>query len=190
TEAARVRGNPANRAASPRGTAREIEVTAADVADTRAARAAAADYPARLAPPAEVPAGRVAACATLDGDRTVVRLGASTGVPARAVPIAAGGGTRADAVFVPAGRAAVLRERPTPQAALGAVYLLTDQGVRFPVPHDDALRALGYGGVTPTPVPPSTLALFPTGPVLDPATAQRPASPTAAGPTSGAGEDR
>ncbi|MCW3815935.1 type VII secretion protein EccB [Micromonospora sp. DR5-3] len=188
TEAALVLGNPANRAAYPRGAAREIQVTAADVAESQSATGGAADYPARLAPPVETPPDQVAICATMDGDATVIRLGASTGVPAGAAPIAAGGGARADAVFVPAGRAAVLRERPAPQAALGAVYLLTDQGMRYPVPDGDALKALGFGEVSPTPVPPSMLALFPTGPVLDPAAAQRPVPPDAARPSADVGE--
>jgi hypothetical protein len=131
-----------------------------------------------------------AVCATVDGDRAVVRLGAATGVPAGAKPLAAGGGTRADTVFVPAGRAAVVRERPTPQAALGTVFLLTDQGVRYPVPDGDALRALGYGTVRPTPVPPTVLALFPVGPALDPAAARRPATPGVTTPATGAGEPR
>ncbi|MEU6078493.1 type VII secretion protein EccB [Micromonospora sp. NPDC047074] len=189
TEAALVLGNPANRAAFPGGAAREIAVTAADVAQARPVTGAAVDYPDRLAPPVAVSGDGLAVCATLDGDRAVVRLGATTGVPAGAAPAAAGGGSRADEVFVPAGRAAVLRERPTPQAALGAVFLLTDQGVRYPVPDGDALRALGYGAVRPTPVPPSVLALFPTGPVLEPAAAQRPA-PVAVRPADDTGESR
>ncbi len=190
TEAALVLGNPANRAAYPRGAAREIPVTAADVAESRSATDTAADYPARLAPPIEVPSNELAGCATTDGDGAVIRLGASTGVPPKAAPIAAGGGSRADAVFVPAGRAAVLRELPAPQATLGAVFLLTDQGVRYPVPNGDALKALGYGGITPTSVPPSMLALFPTGPVLDPVAAQRPAPTGAVRPSADAGEPR
>ncbi|MFG3713736.1 type VII secretion protein EccB [Micromonospora sp. NPDC047730] len=190
TEAALVLGNPANRAAYPGGAAREIPVTPADVAQSRPVAGKAADYPARLAPPAEAPQEGAAVCATVDGDRAVVRLGATTGVPAGAEPLAAGGGTRADRVFVPAGRAAVVRERPTPQAALGTVFLLTDQGVRYPVPDGDALKALGYGTVRPTPVPPTVLALFPVGPVLDPAAARRPATPGVTTPAAGAGEPR
>ncbi|WP_405103207.1 type VII secretion protein EccB [Micromonospora sp. NBC_01412] len=190
TEAALVLGNPANRAAYPGGAAREIGVTTADVAQSRPVTGTAADYPARLAPPVEVSGEGVAVCATLDGDGAVIRLGSSTGVPAGAAPVAAGGGSRADVVFVPAGRAAVLREQPTPQAVLGTVFLLTDQGVRHPISDGNALKALGYGAVRPTPVPPSVLALFPTGPVLEPAAAQRPAAPVAVRSAAGTGETR
>ncbi|GAB2952939.1 type VII secretion protein EccB [Micromonospora polyrhachis] len=187
TEAALVLGNPANRAAYAGGPAREVQVSAVDMTEVGAASAASGasgasgaapdggstGYPPRLAPPVVVTGERVATCATLDGDRATIRLAGSIGVPTGAQPVAAGGGTQADAVYVPAGRAAVLRDQPAPQAGLGTVYLLTDQGVRHPVPTGEALKALGYGSVRPTPVPTSVLALFPTGPVLDQASAQR-----------------
>jgi type VII secretion protein EccB len=184
TEAALVLSNPANRAAYTGGPAREVPVPAVDLAEvviagnsgsgsaTASESGTTTGYPARLARPVE-PGDGAAACTTLDGGRAVVRLAGSIGVPAGAQPVAAGGGARADAVYVPAGRAAVVREQPSPQAGLGTVYLLTDQGIRHPVPNGDALKALGYGAVRPTPVPASVLALFPTGPVLDQAGAQR-----------------
>ncbi|MGW0431716.1 type VII secretion protein EccB [Micromonospora sp. NPDC003197] len=199
TEAALVLGNPANRAAYAGGPAREVQVSPVDMTELGSVSGASgasgvsgasdasgasggsgaapgsgsAGHPPRLAPPVVVSGERIAVCATLDGDRATIRLAGSIGVPAGTQPVAAGGGTQADAVYVPAGQAVVLRDQPAPQAGLGTVYLLTDQGVRHPVPTGEALKALGYGSVRPTPVPASVLALFPTGPVLDQASAQR-----------------
>jgi type VII secretion protein EccB len=70
------------------------------------------------------------------------------------------------------------------------VYLITDQGIRYPLGKrsGDAQQSLGYAGVTPLAVPASVLALIPVGPTLDPEAAKKrfvpadggvPAKPTA-----------
>ncbi|HYS39125.1 MAG TPA: type VII secretion protein EccB [Pseudonocardiaceae bacterium] len=51
--------------------------------------------------------------------------------------------------------------------------MITDAGTKYPVPNADALKALGYGGATASPVAGTLLALLPTGPSLDPAVAGR-----------------
>ncbi|MGM1060384.1 type VII secretion protein EccB [Saccharothrix sp. Mg75] len=45
-------------------------------------------------------------------------------------------------------------------------FLITDQGVKYPVPDDDSVTALGFGGVTPVPVDAAVLDAVPEGPVL------------------------
>ncbi|MFI9009982.1 type VII secretion protein EccB [Actinosynnema sp. NPDC053489] len=45
-------------------------------------------------------------------------------------------------------------------------YLITDQGVKYPLADDESVAALGYGGVTPVPVGADVLAAVPSGPVL------------------------
>lgn len=45
-------------------------------------------------------------------------------------------------------------------------YLITDRGIKYPLPDDDSVNALGYGGVAPTPVDADVLAALPTGPTL------------------------
>lgn len=45
-------------------------------------------------------------------------------------------------------------------------YLITDRGIKYPVPDDESVNALGYGGVPPTPVPAEVLDALPTGPTL------------------------
>ncbi|MEU9339145.1 type VII secretion protein EccB [Streptomyces sp. NPDC048290] len=48
-------------------------------------------------------------------------------------------------------------------------YLVTDGGVKYPVPGAEAAAQLGYGGVEPQRVPTTLLRMLPTGPSLDPA---------------------
>lgn len=91
-----------------------------------------------------------------------VRSGASTG---GTVP----GGARQ--VVLPPGKAAVIRLLPHEGQPSDSIYLVTDVGAKYPVPSTDALGVLGYGGVTPVPVPGSIVNLLPTGPALDPAKA-------------------
>lgn len=78
------------------------------------------------------------------------------------------GGAVADRVAIAGGRAALVR------SLTGAVvYLVTDQGIKYPLPRDpDAvLKALGYAGARPGDLPAAVLALVSTGPALDPAVA-------------------
>jgi len=80
-----------------------------------------------------------------------------------------------DRVVVAGGRGALVRQLPTPGAiAAGTtVYLVTDEGRKFPVPDSpNVLGALGYPGVTPVPVAAALLDLIPSGPDLDPQAAR------------------
>jgi ESX secretion system ATPase EccB len=74
-------------------------------------------------------------------------------------------------VLMPPGHAAVIRPLPHDGVASSALFLLTDAGVKFPVPSTDVLNVLGLGGVTPVPVPSGIVDVVPTGRTLDPATA-------------------
>jgi hypothetical protein len=87
----------------------------------------------------------------------------------------------ADHVVIPGGRGALVRVLPAPDAPATNTtrYLVTDQGVKYALPRtdtDSVQDALGYGGVTATPVPSFLLALLPVGPALDPDEARLPAS--------------
>jgi type VII secretion protein EccB len=125
--------------------------------------------PGELAPPLSMPAltqpssvdSRL--CARVDGPRGLpsIRLD---------VPAAEGtGGTGAPIgrVLVPPGRGAVVEAVPSPDARSGALSLVTDLGVRYPVPGTDVLDTLGYAGVAPVRMPSALVAALPTGPVLD-----------------------
>ena len=106
----------------------------------------------------------------MSGDAPVSVTGALPLPPGgRAVPVP-GDVRMADAVYVPPTRGALVHDG-------SSVYLVTDQGVRYPVGGPDAAKALGYGGVRAAAAPSALLALFPTGPALDTAAAQQAAAP-------------
>jgi hypothetical protein len=78
----------------------------------------------------------------------------------------------ADDVALPGGHGALAATlTPEGASAPGNLYLITDQGIKYPVPRTAASTvqaSLGYAGVTPVAVPESVLALIPNGPALDP----------------------
>jgi type VII secretion protein EccB len=81
----------------------------------------------------------------------------------------------ADRILVPGGRGALVRVLPAPGVtATTTAYLVTDQGIKYPLSKSggDAQAFLGYADVTPTPIDASLLALVPTGPALDAAAAR------------------
>jgi hypothetical protein len=90
----------------------------------------------------------------------------------------------ADRVVVAPGAGLLIRDQPAPGVADGALYLLVDIGVRFPLHGDKTTSALGYQNATPVSVPAPLLGLFPVGPPLDPESARATVSP--AGPADGA----
>ncbi|GAB2463500.1 type VII secretion protein EccB [Jatrophihabitans fulvus] len=72
----------------------------------------------------------------------------------------------ADKVTVPPGRAAVV----TASDGSPVRFLVSDSGTKFPTADtqdDNALAALGYGGVTPVRLPSALLKLIPTGPAMN-----------------------
>jgi hypothetical protein len=102
----------------------------------------------------------------------VLSLQPAAEVEAGAVPVAPHvAGTMADRVSVPVGTGVVARERPAPGATPGTAFLVTDTGMRFPLPDGQVMNALGYGEPDVVAVPGQLLRLLPTGPVLDPADA-------------------
>jgi type VII secretion protein EccB len=83
------------------------------------------------------------------------------------VPRGASGQT-ADSVFLAPTKGALVRGVvPGQRPDTGAIWLVTDQGLRYGVPTIDVARALGLGEVT-TPAPESILDLLPIGPALEP----------------------
>ncbi len=86
------------------------------------------------------------------------------------------GTLRATTVVVAGGGGALVRAAAVPGVPTTSLFLVTDQGIRYPVPDDGALTALGYGDVDPVRIPADLLELLPTGPVLDRAAAGRTAT--------------
>ncbi len=85
------------------------------------------------------------------------------------------GTSLADRVVVPGGHVAVVRAVESPTATSGAYYLVTDVGLRFAVPNDQALQALGYQPADAVSVLAGLVLRIPAGPGLDPAAAVKPA---------------
>ncbi|AXH90359.1 type VII secretion protein EccB [Micromonospora aurantiaca] len=139
--------------------------------------------PARLPTLHEVRPGRTVLCATYRPgpagqpptttlevfDSPPAELTSATAMPARQ-------GARdavrtAESVLLPGGKGVLVQATAgeSGKAAAGStVYLITAQGIRYPLgtAGGDAKSALGYGDVTPLAVPASLLALVPTGPTL------------------------
>ncbi|MBS2552742.1 type VII secretion protein EccB [Catenulispora sp. NL8] len=114
-------------------------------------------------PPTPVPLqdGPVATCSvawTADAPPTIV-LAASQGSASQ------------PRVRVAGGHGALVRAQPAPGVATGTLYLITDTGLKYPLPSADVAGRLGYAGVTPAAVPTQILALIPTGTTLDPVAA-------------------
>jgi type VII secretion protein EccB len=94
-------------------------------------------------------------------------------------------------VIIAGGAGALVRGRPAPgsDARGSTLYLVTDDGVKYPLaPANatrsvDAVTALGYAGVTPITVPVNVLDLLPTGVTLDGNNARRPVPLPASKPT-------
>jgi hypothetical protein len=93
-------------------------------------------------------------------------------------------------VVVPPGRAALIRPLAHAGQDNHTTFLLTDAGIKYPVPDEQTQAALGYGDTTRTPVLDGIAAQIPTGPslsataALDPQAQEPPTAPSAT-PVSG-----
>jgi type VII secretion protein EccB len=83
----------------------------------------------------------------------------------------AGSPAAADWIAVAPGRGAVVEALASADSPDGALSLVTDLGVRYPVPSMTVLATLGFSGVTPVRLPAALVALLPVGRALDPAAA-------------------
>jgi hypothetical protein len=119
-----------------------------------------------------------AACAAYRGERDLefaVSVEVFQRVPDEIPDIespVAGGRTLADRVHVPGGRGAIVSVLlPPGSAGRGTLYLITDQGIKYPLGGsnaDETKAKLGYGNVIPTEMPALFLDLMPAGAELDP----------------------
>jgi type VII secretion protein EccB len=170
-----LRGDPRTQRDAYGGTpAIAAPVGAADLtAHPAAAPGPAAGLPAD--PPGLLtPAQSQGVCAALEpaaaGPRTLVTLVEAAAVGGAAPAVQPGvqpGCAEADLIAVRPGGGALVRALSGAGAG-STLYLVTDNGVKYPLPSPEAGRKLGYGAVTPAAVPGSLLTLLPTGPSLDP----------------------
>ncbi|MGW2014941.1 type VII secretion protein EccB [Streptomyces sp. NPDC001927] len=99
---------------------------------------------------------------------TVVDAAEVAGAPPAAQPGVVTGCGTADRVSVQPGGGALVRALSGAGAA-GTTYLVAENGVKYPLPSEEAMRTLGYAGSAPVGLPSTLLTLLPTGPSLDPA---------------------
>ncbi|MFE0699683.1 type VII secretion protein EccB [Streptomyces sp. NPDC058872] len=98
---------------------------------------------------------------------TVVDAAAVAGRPVTPQPGVTAACGAADLVAVRPGGGALVRALSGAGAA-GTTYLVADNGVKYPLPTEDAVKALGYPGPADVGVPATLLSLLPSGPALDP----------------------
>lgn len=115
-------------------------------------------------------AGGEAARTTTEPTRTLL-AGSELPLPAGARTVglaqADGSGPAVDAVYLPAGRAALVSAvGPTQPTAAGVLTLVTDTGVRFGLPDLATAGVLGLGQETVA-APQEVVRLLPQGPALD-----------------------
>jgi type VII secretion protein EccB len=132
-----------------------------------------AEVPRVAAPPSGAPlcAGTGAGGQIVVGGE--VRGGVAVLPGSLASSSSAGAGALADEVYVRPGGGVVVAAMSAPDAPSGPLFLVTDLGVRHPVPTAEVLSMLGYAGVAPQRVPAEVVGLLPLGPALDPEAAGR-----------------
>ncbi|MFI5568094.1 type VII secretion protein EccB [Streptomyces sp. NPDC051740] len=115
-------------------------------------------------------------CAEVDSADSGVRVGTSV-LPGSALPPAVQapapevepGCLKVDSIAVRAGKGALVRALSASGSALGdTTYLVTDEGVKYRLLSQEAVKALGYEGVEARTMPSPMLAMLPSGPDLTP----------------------
>ncbi|KAA9166892.1 type VII secretion protein EccB [Amycolatopsis acidicola] len=162
---------------------KQIPASAANAAPVSTALAPAAGEAAPpTRPPALTSSDTTTLCARTGDARTapVISVGGNNGQLAAGIQTTqqSGAGTKlADRVLVPPGGVAVVRALPSETATAGAYNLVTDLGLRYPVPSAKALEALGYSESQAVDMPAALVQRIPQGPTLDFAPAAMPATP-------------
>lgn len=168
--------DPATAAAYPGKLPKPISVSASATAGARSAADPA--MPQAAPKPVNVDPGASAVCFDLtDGAAGPPRpylqpVSEPLSLASDRPPVDTYGTPIADRATVASGRAILVVAQSLPTRVDGAAYLVTDLGVRYPL-SADAVKALGFAGVTPVRQPDAAVSLFASGPRLDPTDAQQ-----------------
>ncbi|MEV5333571.1 type VII secretion protein EccB [Streptomyces werraensis] len=179
--AALALGDPATQKDAYQGESPKVRTVGADALREHQAedadRAGTAGLPAAPPAPQSVPRGS-ALCAQVDGGDGGARIGSVLAPLTELAPVAVSAGTDApvrqacvptDATVVRPGHGALVRALHASGAAhAGTTYLVAENGVKYRVPAEDSLKALGYTTDDIDSVPAPLLATLPTGADLDP----------------------
>lgn len=168
-----------------------VPVTAAEAAAIRSGSTVDSNgLPARPPALADPAGGQLGVCESYYPGAGGVPVLWTVAVPSSAMPAAAAGAGSgagqaagalgvavADQVRVAPGGGVVAQAVPAPGVSGGTLYLVSDQGLKYPLPDASVLGSLGLGGASPVRLPALVLDLLPTGPKLDPQAALRTATP-------------
>lgn len=169
-----------------RKTAQRIDVGDAQNlphSDKFARTGTAADPPATV-PPLTTVSSTDQTCATFTDAKSTPKVvtggsfpNAGTGIPTQQQSVK--GANLVDLVTVPPGHVAVVHVMESGTAQEGSYTLVTDNGMRFPVPSAQVLQTLGYNPGSAIPMPASLVNRIPQGPTLSPTAAQQAAASNA-----------
>ncbi|HEY2579880.1 MAG TPA: type VII secretion protein EccB [Streptosporangiaceae bacterium] len=172
-QAAVLLTSPGAAAAYPTGAAAPIQVSPATITHAPTAGAGLADGSgAPPAPPADfAPAGGTVPCMDYAGaggtaPRLVFATPPTGTPPALGTPGVTTSPQGAGLISVAPDGGALVRPQVAPGIGATSLFLVTDAGVKFPVPPAD-VAALGYHADQAAALPASLLGLLPTGPALD-----------------------
>jgi type VII secretion protein EccB len=169
-----------------RGFYRGVTSQTVELAEVRRMKTSARTFSEEgpLEPPATVPRlaqpGQTDSICTIVADATrppEVVVGATVAGLESATPtaeISENGIPLVDRLLVPAGRVAIVRAVQSPTADSGSLLIVTDLGIRYPVPTVEALQMLRFAPQQAVDVPAALVESIPSGPTLDPAAAVRP----------------
>jgi type VII secretion protein EccB len=173
TQAAVLLGNPATTAAYPTGTVAPIEVSPGAITPNPSAGSGLADGAgAPPTPPTDfTPGSGVVPCMDYADAGTsapqLVFTAPLAGTPsALGAPGVTASPQSADLISVVPDGGALVQPQAAPGVAGASLFLVTDAGVKFPVPSAD-VAALGYRVGQAAPLPAALLGFLPTGPALD-----------------------
>lgn len=135
------------------------------------------DPPRKIPTPAPVESTTSTVCASYSSGSSQINVVVDASTEGDDYAIASpeqtvNGTVMADEIQVTGGHAAYVRSVQSATATDGPLYLVTDEGMRFAVPNQEAAGALGLGGITPVTMPATLVARIPEGPALDPVSAR------------------
>lgn len=137
------------------------------------------DPPANQPRMAAVNSERSTVCASFAGPGLVPQVAVEAAVEGARIAHATQqrtfeGTVLADRIQVEPGWGTIVESMVSATAVVGSLYLVTDEGKRYPIPSNAVKSALGYRNAAPVQMPASLVARIPSGDALDPELAKAP----------------
>jgi type VII secretion protein EccB len=172
TQAAMLLGDPATISVYQGAAVVPVPVSTAAIATAHQVHLDLADgSPAPHSPPAAFSYGARSPCMDYPAAGATVPALVAAQPPAGSPPAvgqtASVSPAGANLIGVAAGGGALVRPQAAPGVGGGSLFLVTDAGVKYPVPSAAAVTALGYRVARAARLPAALLGLLPTGPALN-----------------------